>query len=412
VGAAVWFAPAHAAPGPVGIEADCAHGLVTLRNDDAAGPIDVAYRVVLAQYPGASAECAGAPAAQLFNGREVELAPGLQRARRLSLDDLGLHIQKGCDYYTVSIEAMVLGDGRKAQTYCTTPGVEKKLKPIPPTLIEQSADTDLVFTNRIDLASHGGTCIGPKEYTIQVTNKTATVSYRMDIDARYICSTSKSGIQPCLDVANPPHGDGWNFRQFSSVDVAAGASKSINWINDDGGPTLPRCCDANSVKAIKQCATFTVTEMTDANGTSAIMPPFVQQTASFDPGGQEPLFDCSFLPENTQASLLDGLYVPDSDLDTVTNGCDNCPNTTNTDQSDVDGDDVGDVCDKCPTIYNPDQADANGDGIGDACQVPCLHCAAPAGFCDGQPSGTPCGIHPSCHGTCRSCGGSFDCFAN
>ncbi|HEV8200965.1 MAG TPA: fibronectin type III domain-containing protein [Candidatus Polarisedimenticolia bacterium] len=42
-------------------------------------------------------------------------------------------------------------------------------------------------------------------------------------------------------------------------------------------------------------------------------------------------------------------------------------------------------------------------------QAPCVHCAAAAGFCDGQPSGTPCGL-PACGGVCRSCGGQFDCF--
>jgi hypothetical protein len=42
-------------------------------------------------------------------------------------------------------------------------------------------------------------------------------------------------------------------------------------------------------------------------------------------------------------------------------------------------------------------------------QAPCIHCAAEAGFCDGQSPGTPCGL-PACGGTCRSCGGQFDCF--
>jgi len=74
------------------------------------------------------------------------------------------------------------------------------------------------------------------------------------------------------------------------------------------------------------------------------------------------------------------------------NACpdDNCPDTYNADQSDVDGDGIGDVCDNCtdtdgdgygnpgfaantcaddncPDDYNPSQEDANNDGIGDAC---------------------------------------------
>ena len=35
--------------------------------------------------------------------------------------------------------------------------------------------------------------------------------------------------------------------------------------------------------------------------------------------------------------------------------------------TDTDGDGVVDVCDNCPQVSNPDQADCNGDGIGEAC---------------------------------------------
>ncbi|HEV8200872.1 MAG TPA: hypothetical protein VGS03_12690, partial [Candidatus Polarisedimenticolia bacterium] len=61
-----WAAPqAPGAPAQaLAIQLDCASGLVTLRNDRAEKPIDVDYRVILAQYPSASPECAGAPAAQ------------------------------------------------------------------------------------------------------------------------------------------------------------------------------------------------------------------------------------------------------------------------------------------------------------------------------------------------------------
>lgn len=73
----------------------------------------------------------------------------------------------------------------------------------------------------------------------------------------------------------------------------------------------------------------------------------------------------------------------DSDGDGVPDSTDNCPQTPNPDQADIDHDGRGDACDSvnddvdsdgvfnvddnCPNLYNPDQADSDHDGIGDAC---------------------------------------------
>jgi len=70
----------------------------------------------------------------------------------------------------------------------------------------------------------------------------------------------------------------------------------------------------------------------------------------------------------------------DVDGDGVLNGVDNCPNTANADQADVDGNGIGDVCqdtdgdsvldidDNCVDTANPNQLDSDNNGIGDVCQ--------------------------------------------
>ena len=57
-------------------------------------------------------------------------------------------------------------------------------------------------------------------------------------------------------------------------------------------------------------------------------------------------------------------YTRDHDGDDIEDYYDNCPDISNKDQSDVDGDNLGDVCDKCDDRY-----DRDGDGIADNCDI-------------------------------------------
>lgn len=56
-----------------------------------------------------------------------------------------------------------------------------------------------------------------------------------------------------------------------------------------------------------------------------------------------------------------------ADNDTFGNDCDNCPLVTNEGQEDIDNDFIGDACDNCPFVNNPDQSDIENDLVGNAC---------------------------------------------
>ena len=66
---------------------------------------------------------------------------------------------------------------------------------------------------------------------------------------------------------------------------------------------------------------------------------------------------CPFLPEPTE----------DSDGDGYGDLCDNCPELANASQADQDSDGIGDLCDNCPEEPNPDQLDRDANGVGDIC---------------------------------------------
>jgi hypothetical protein len=86
---------------------------------------------------------------------------------------------------------------------------------------------------------------------------------------------------------------------------------------------------------------------------------------------------------NESGPLVENFRIDDGsdlDYDLVLNDNDNCPNTQNTDQANLDGDNFGDVCDddidgdninndvdNCPTISNSNQLNEDNDGFGDAC---------------------------------------------
>jgi hypothetical protein len=76
-------------------------------------------------------------------------------------------------------------------------------------------------------------------------------------------------------------------------------------------------------------------------------------------------FDGDEFGDVCDACPLDGMN--DIDRDALCANIDNCPVHANAGQEDEDGDGAGDICDNCPILANEDQSDLDGDARGDAC---------------------------------------------
>lgn len=68
-------------------------------------------------------------------------------------------------------------------------------------------------------------------------------------------------------------------------------------------------------------------------------------------------------------ALFNADDIDDGDRDMVPNDVDNCVDTPNTDQANLDQDGLGNACDNCVDTFNPAQTDFDGDSQGDACDV-------------------------------------------
>lgn len=150
--------------------------------------------------------------------------------------------------------------------------------------------------------------------------------------------------------------------QFPNATILGGFG--IN--QGSGNPGLTASSDALSIGYNSFCVTYDFEADTDGDGI---------------PDGAD---NCPNTPNPTQADLdNDGqgdACDADDDGDGVNDNVDNCPTTPNANQANNDGDSMGDVCDpdddndgvpdgpdNCDFTANPGQQDFDNDGIGDAC---------------------------------------------
>jgi hypothetical protein len=411
---------------------DCGEEFVEIVNVNSETPVTASVTVVLATYPSQDEDCpSGSDAVvQVIDRQETNLAQ--YDVRTISFDDLGLDFAAGCEVYVVTVRAAI-DDTDYYVSSCQPESFPMSV--VDGETYRSTIAPELALTNKIDLAAiDGGTCVGGREYIAQACNVSSSSSYKVTVDAKFFCAHESE----CPENATP--GGPSSVQAIHSSDVTAGTCGRIDYLNDQNGASLTRCCDQLEVAAnqrhARQCAKFIVSEMTTGPTVKALSPALILDTPADHDGGAST--SCTFVPEDTSSQAADGCIASncgdvDVDGDTVAdvsdncpcasnssqtnsdgdaygNACDNCPGVTNANQADQDSDTVGDACDNCPTVANSDQADFNSDNVGDACDIDgdgdpngadnCLTVYNPT-----QADGDSDGIGDACDGaqTCNLC---------
>jgi hypothetical protein len=158
----------------------------------------------------------------------------------------------------------------------------------------------------------------------------------------------------------------FRVRQISSADVEISSFAMQNPLEfslEEGDPSDPTILMGESVDAVLVVPFLNLTRTVRVEDSKS-----GQLLHEFDLS-QAILTFCNSVGYDDEQCALSDL-----DNDGILDRRDNCPVSTNSDQSDLDRDYKGDACDNCPKVSNRNQEDTfppQGNGIGDACDCEC-----------------------------------------
>jgi CSLREA domain-containing protein len=223
-----------------------------------------------------------------------------------------------------------------------------------------SIDSTLTLTNSTvsdnSAVEKGGGIFNDWESTLTLTNSTVSENFAVNgggLFNGWKCTLILHNALIAYSKGSDCFNDGLTPTIVSSLiaDGSCGATFSgdprLEGLANNGGPTLTQALLGDS-PAIDAGKADYCTE-TDQRGITR------PQGAGCDIGAFE----------------FNGNWDPDQDG--VINTQDNCPLSSNSQQTDTDSDGIGDVCDNCIKIANPDQIDTDADGSGDSCDNGSVH---------------------------------------
>jgi hypothetical protein len=198
--------------------------------------------------------------------------------------------------------------------------------------VKTQIENDLLLYATIDVNQMGNTsssCNGVQEYSVGVRNiSNPSQEYTVYIEGYYMCSTTASDPNACTSEAGDAiHGDGWNGGVLEETEIDSGECLMLEFLNGDGNPPLPDCCDDDSAAALTWMALI-VTKVGNQTCSPVYSSLIAQGRRVGTDGRCRPGFSANQIIDPAVSSIRAGSFCPsDGDLDGFPNSC-TCGNST------------------------------------------------------------------------------------